>query len=207
MKKQLKRVVFGAVFLFGVLFVSAQSFEKGRVIISAGYGFPNLGKSFLKTYESKNGYKATGIGPMHFKGEYALSDKISLGLSVNYSSYGAEWTDTTSEWNSSTSSYTYRTYNYSVGRTSISFNPRLNLHFATSEKLDPYWGIGFGYKMSTWKFTSDNPNYVNESAPGLIPVGFETTIGLRYYFTPNIGLYAETGISRSIFQGGIVAKF
>ena len=40
-----------------------------------------------------------------------------------------------------------------------------------------------------------------------VPVTFELTMGLRYYFTENIGVYVETGITRSLLQGGITARF
>ena len=34
-------------------------------------------------------------------------------------------------------------------------------------------------------------------------MGFETTIGARYYFTDNIGLYAETGLAKAVIQAGL----
>ena len=68
------------------------SFEEGKMIITVGYGFPNLGKSALKkTFADYTDLKISGVGPASVKFEYALSDKIGLGLSVNYTSFKVEY--------------------------------------------------------------------------------------------------------------------
>jgi hypothetical protein len=41
----------------------------------------------------------------------------------------------------------------------------------------------------------------------MMPLGFESTLGARYMFTPNIGLYSEVGIAKAAFQFGLNAKF
>ncbi|MBL0138904.1 MAG: hypothetical protein IPP86_10295 [Bacteroidetes bacterium] len=33
-----------------------------------------------------------------------------------------------------------------------------------------------------------------------IPLGFETTVGARYYFTDNIGTYVEAGLVKVLFR-------
>jgi len=40
-----------------------------------------------------------------------------------------------------------------------------------------------------------------------MPFGFEFTLGARYFFSNNIGVYAEVGAAKSVMQGGLVAKF
>ena len=178
------------------------AFAQGAIVISAGYGFPNLGKavmtSLINSGSGSTDIKATGIGPLHFKGEYGLSDKIGFGVSVNYISFGAKWTsyDATGA----------IPFSNSFNRTSLSVLARLNIHFATSGKLDPYWGIGAGYRSATYTFTTNDPNNASHSAPALSPVGFETTIGLRYYITPLLGLYTEIGIAKSVIQVGLSLK-
>lgn len=77
---------------------------------------------------------------------------------------------------------------------------RLNFHFSTTETIDPYFGIGAGYKQATWKFAYTDPNYTGENIPGFTSFGFETTIGLRYYLMPGFGMYAELGIAKSVIQ-------
>jgi opacity protein-like surface antigen len=182
----------------------ASAFGQGKSIVSIGYGFPNLGKSFFKTYESYSDYKVTGFGPMHIKYEYGVSDKIGLGLSVNIVTFKVAWTET--PWSSadSTASYEHR-----IKSSAYSALARMNLHFATQAKIDPYWGFGLGYSGRKYTYETDDPNYPDDtfSLTNLIPLGFESTIGCRFYFTDNIGAYIEAGFSKSIVQGGLVAKF
>ena len=88
---------------------------------------------------------------------------------------------------------------------------KFNIHFATSKYLDPYATAGLGYKASL--VTSDNPNDqksvydVNNSFLNVIPISFRLGIGLRYFFTENIGISAEAGIGGPIIQGGLCGKF
>lgn len=174
---------------------SGYGFEQGTIAISAGYGWPNLGKAVVTALISDSAIntKPTGVGPIHFRGEYGVSDKMGLGVSVNYISFGA--------------TYTELPYNYSISRTSLSILARLNIHFGTTESLDPYFGVAAGYKSATWRFTSTDPAYNGESVPGFTPFGFETTIGMRYYFSENFGIYTELGIAKSVIQAGLAVKF
>lgn len=168
-----------------------QAYETGKVVITAGYGWPNLGKAVLVALvnDSAVNVKVTGMGPVHFRAEYAISDGVGLGVSVNYISCGV--------------TYTELPYEYKFSRSSLSILGRLNFHFGTTKELDPYFGIGAGYKQATWKFSSNDPSYIGESIPGFNPFGFETTIGVRYYFTPAFGIYTELGIAKSVVQAGL----
>jgi len=180
------------------------SFEKGTVAISAGYGYPNWGKVIFKAVEDQlgvTGLTAFGLGPLHFRLEYGLSDQVGFVLSVNYVSFGEEYKGDYFD------GTTTATYEYKTTFTSMSFLGRINVHFATTDKLDPYWGIGVGYRTASWKFESNQPGYISDASKALFPVGFETTLGLRYYFTPNIGMYVEMGIAKSLVQGGLAVNF
>lgn len=180
---------------------SDNAFSEGKMIISAGYGAPNLTKSLFKIYEGFLGFKLTGLGPIHAKFEYAVTDKIGLGVSLNYVQTQVEWTDSYLDNN-------LNSVDYALGfkGSSLSANARMNLHFGKSKKLDPYWGFGFGYRSNSYAFYSDYVGATPLVISGGIPLGFETTFGMRYYFTDNIGLYFEAGISKSILQGGLAIK-
>ncbi len=180
------------------------AFQEGTIAITAGYGFPNLGKSLLKyvVSDTVQGVKITGVGPLHFKVEYGLSSKIGLGLSVNYVTYGAKWNENGT--NNTTGAIV--PYFYDIKFSSLSVLARFNVHFGTTDKLDPYWGIGAGYKTGKWTFDSNDPDFGKTAFKTPIPFGFETTVGLRYYFTDMIGFYAELGIAKSVIQGGIAIK-
>ena len=175
------------------------AFGEGKIAISVGYGFPNLGKSLMKVYEDEVGYDAYGLGPAHFKFEYGLSDKIGFGLTVNYVDFGAEFTHEGLD----PITWAITTYQDKIGFSSISFLARMNIHFGTTEKLDPYWGVGAGYRTGTWKFESTEPGYSLGTYKTVIPFGFETTVGMRYYVVDPIALYIELGIAKSLLQAGI----
>lgn len=172
----------------------AESFAQGTMVFSLGYGFPNLWKAILNEVVSDSAYgvKVIGTGPVHFRGEYGISDGVGFGVSVNYVSAGVN--------------YTEGLYWYKLTRSSLSVLARLNFHFAKSESVDPYFGIGAGYKQATFKFTTNDPDYTGESFPAFSPFGFEATIGVRYYINDFIGLYTELGIAKSVIQAGLAVK-
>ena len=189
------------VITFGTTQVAAQdAFEEGKIVASIGYGAPNLTNAFVKlVFEDEEGYKKSGIGPMHLKFEYGLSDKIGFGLVINYVNAGASWTHKNFTDNS--------TYTDDVDFTSIAFNVRMNIHFATTDKLDPYWGVGAGYRTGKWKYDSNDPLYEFSESNTFIPIGFETTLGMRYYVADMFAFYVELGFAKSLIQGGLTLGF
>ena len=182
------------------------AFRKGAIVISAGYGFGNFTKTLFMPYYDFDAFTYSASGPIHFKGEYGLSDKIGIGLSINYISGNAFWNDT---YVPSTGQLTNPAGRWDFSLWSILL--RMNLHFAPKKKLDPYVGIGAGYRQENWRFLSPYP-LLSPAPPSLysptyLPWGFETTVGLRYCFTNNIGIYTEIGFAKAIIQGGITVKF
>ena len=170
--------------------------EKGNIVFSAGLGFPNISKVFFSIYSSYLGYSISGQGPIHAKIEYFLADNLGLGLAVNYVSTSGSWiiSDGTDE------------YHESMDFTSTAFNIRFNWHFYQDNGFDIYLGGGLGYKKSNYKFQTEHPlGKYNGNIDGS-PLGFELTIGGRYFINDYIGVYTELGIAKSIFQGGIVLK-
>jgi opacity protein-like surface antigen len=174
--------------------VNAQAFMPGDVVLSAGYGAPNLSKFIFRVFDGYF-YTTTGYGPIHVKGEYAVSENFGLGMSVNYSNTKLTLTD--------------GGYTYAVMYNPISFNVRGNLHFGNSEKFDPYIGLGIGYGYRKFRIESNDPaaeTFVGDILDISNPLGLEGTLGGRYFFNDNIGLYAEVGPAKSIVQMGLSFK-
>ncbi|MCH8902986.1 MAG: hypothetical protein IIA45_03615 [Bacteroidetes bacterium] len=167
---------------------SRYGFGQGDMVFSIGYGIPNLGKAVMKLYETNTGYKASGFGPLHLKGEYGVSNNIGIGLSINHVSYGAEWSAIG--------------FDYELKVRSTSFLIRMNLYFGGNDMIMPYWGIGTGYKMTKWEIISDD-DFFDFSASGF-PLGFETTFGLRVLPSEFIGGYLEIGIAKAPLQLGVI---
>lgn len=186
--------------------LKAQCVEQGNSIFSLGYGFPNLGKSIYKALNTNNDFKVKGIGPLHLKYEYMLSDNIGIGASINFVNFGATYTETTSgdsmdinenwiHW-TQTTKYTLATKNYSALF-------RFNYHFVSTDNLDVYFGIGAGLRGGKTTYTSvpKDPDFTFDTKIA-IPVGMETSLGMRYFFTENIGVYTEIGLGKSLIQFG-----
>ena len=179
----------------------SKSFGEGKMAISVGYGAMSGGflKVLLKTYEDEAGYNFTSFGPIHFRGEYGLSDGVGLVVSVNHNSWQASWTHMDS-------SLTSPIYHDEVKRSVTSILARLNFHFGVTEKIDPYFGVGAGYRIVDFSFNSTDVNY-GFSFKSPFHAGFETTVGVRCYLTKSIGVYGEIGLAQSLLQGGLVASF
>lgn len=185
------------------------AFGEGNSIVSIGYGAPNLLKSLFKLAETPGStFVATGSGPFHLKYEYGVSDKVGLGLSLSYVSFGfeekTEYTDYDENFNPVAVSYTDK---YSVNN--IAILARFNYHLGRSKTFDPYFGGGLGVNLFSTKFTTNDPNNTIGEAAYKIPgfLAFESVFGVRYYFSDNIGMYAEVGFAKSLAQAGINFKF
>lgn len=117
---------------------SAQAYEKETNVISAGYGIASI-TGFYSRALSSDGYsdvEMSGTGPIYLKFSHAMSDKISLGL--NFAFEEREFTYKEVYDNSLTE------FSYKESVSGYSLNARLDWHFATSDKVDPYFGLGFG---------------------------------------------------------------
>jgi opacity protein-like surface antigen len=201
-----------------------KAFGKGKLVIVAGYGFPNLYKSFFKNTISNSGsstsgysydYTVKGFGPVFLRGEYGITKWFGAGLIIGYSQMSVTKTDAYTEEDYDSNSGTYVTGTYQdvakYTHTSLSIGARANFHFGTGKRIDPYAGVGLGYSSNQNKFTYSTTNPyqalpVPVSISG-IPFYFAISIGTRYYFTDNIGLYAEFGFDKwSLLQGGLAFK-
>lgn len=171
--------------------------DEGNMVLSLGYGAPNLSKSLFSIYESYTDFTMKSMGPLHLKFEYFLSDRFGVGLVANYVSSYVSWIyddGMGGKWNES--------YDYS----SLAFNVRFNWHFYNQNGFDFYAGSGVGYKITNYKFKSDDPLGTGSLSLGGFPLGFEVTAGGRYFITDMIGVYAEVGAAKSVIQGGVVVK-
>jgi opacity protein-like surface antigen len=172
------------------LITKSQAFEQGKSQVSAGYGFGNFIQAVFSTYEVYEDFSSSITGPMFVKYEFGVSEKIGFGINFAFASASVSYKDVFAE-------------NQSINWSTWSGLARINRHFGSHEKFDPYIGLGVGYRSANWKFSESDLDVDNN----LMPFGFESTLGARYMFTPNVGLYSEVGIAKAIFQFGLNAKF
>lgn len=171
----------------------AQVFEEGAISVSAGYGFGNVLSAAFQTYTLYDEYELKSFGPIFVKGEYGVSDRIGLGVSVAHNQYHATFRDNIYD------------YDYAIDYTSTSFLVRFNGHFLDHDKADLYYGFGIGYRIGGWSFESDDEFF--DFTRTAFPIGMESTLGFRYMFTDNIGAYMETGMAKGILQLGVTGRF
>ena len=161
------------------------AFSQGSSTVSLGYGFGNIWKTLL----SLGGESVSATGPLALTYEYGVAEHISAGISLGYSQIKG-----------TVGSYEEKLTNFSAVA-------RGNYHFGSSEKFDPYIGLGLGYYNFKWTDNSTGGNSVASfSIPGAF--GFSAQLGAKYFFTPKFGAYAEIGyVAGSIAQLGVTAKF
>jgi opacity protein-like surface antigen len=187
---------------------SRNCFKEGTMVISLGYGVPNLGRSIFKLTEDLYPEStSSGYGPIFAKFEYAVSNKIGLGAVIRI--HGASLDYPVEGFAESSSGFrdSAVTYNYKQKISSFAAMFRFNYHFATGKKIDPYVGLGLGYGNTKWTFEDGGDDF--GAAPtfsSLIPIGGELTVGMRYFFSDAVGAYAEVGLSKSIANFGLAIK-
>jgi len=143
---------------------NAQALEQGNVIIDAYYGFPNLYSTVFKTlYESSN---STGLtlgsqGPLGIRAEYLITDKVGFGIDLGMNSSSISYSE--ADINNPNIIYDYKFTTRKIGAIFT-----FNYHFVENDKLDAYFVVGGGYGNRTFKFTSTDPNYIEESVESII---------------------------------------
>jgi opacity protein-like surface antigen len=184
------------------------AFEMNKHYISAGIGAGNFYQTFFRLIlnsNEENSASFSSVGPLFFKYEYALTDKFGLGVHVASITNKANYTYDNNN----------QTFNAELTCNAYSILARANYHFVNRKVIDPYVGLGLGYKGYKLSFTDNNQDRskgLNTIEKGLnqlpnFPLGVELTFGFRVMPTNFIGFYMETGLAKGVIQGGLVAKF
>ena len=178
-----KQFLYAFVFAFTLLSGSAAQaqFAKGDILINPGVSFLGYGYGFGYA----GGY--SGLPALSASVEYSITDQIGVGGYVGYQS---------------------RTYKYSNNYkdrwSSIGFGARgvyhassvLNdaLNFSINEeKLDIYAGLSLGYQTYSFKYDDSYSSGFPRTTYSSGAVVFGGILGVRYMFSPNIGVYGELG--------------
>ncbi len=180
--------------------------EKGQIHFSYGYGQPRLDNSLFDYQKDSSNFEVVGVGPFYWKAEYGLSRKLSVALSAGYILYKSEWTV------NRTDPFTGNFLPYQYGTTlhDISANLRFNYHLIVTKDVDFYVGGGVGYNYFMNKdfttFTPEDTTFKSQFKLPM-PISYEMSIGLRYFFLTRTAIYIEAGMGKSILQAGFVFKF
>jgi outer membrane protein W len=203
MKRLLFLGVFALTYSLGS-YVNAQAVRQGNFIIDPYYGAPNFGKKFAENFATDGEVKIKGIGPMGARVEYMLADKFGVGVDFIYNSVSL--TGMADSLNNDGT--VFKSYEVKAKSSRTRIQARFNYHFTESDKVDAYFGAGVGTNMRSFKLTTDYPNYDDSKANGtLLPFSMRVCLGMRYYFTENIGMNAEMGLGGPIGSIGLSLKF
>jgi hypothetical protein len=182
-------------------------FKKGTIVITVGIGLPDYYRMSLKTaYRGHSNLDIYGFGPLIIKGDYGIikfkwGHSIGAGMVLGFNTSTVKYSDLNT---SRAIPVNYR--GKDVYRT-FTIGARGTYHFYTTNDIDCYASIGLGFNINTVSQTANNGYLLNAHAP-LRSWGYSAfTAGARYYFTKNIGVYAEAGWDMSsLIQGGLTIK-
>jgi hypothetical protein len=144
------------------------TFNTSTGIASFGIGFPNLPQPYF-------GGNRFSVGPIYAKYEHGfIRDEVGLG---GYVSFSQGW-------------YKIANNKYSVTAFSAAFLGYYHFNkLIPVKKLDVYTGAGLQVRVVNDTY---NDIYYNNSDDGT-HFDFVAKLGVRYYLSPNFGVYAETG--------------
>lgn len=173
-------------------FATNNCVKKDNIIIDAFYGWPYLNGTILQGIGSAS--NLTNIKNTNHLGgkiEYMLSDKMGVGGEFTYADAGMNYVNGLNG------------QVYKAGISKIRILGRFNYHFGVTQKIDPYFTFGLGYKKTTF-YDTGSSNF-NQSF-NVLPVSFKTAIGMRIYFSDLIGFNGEVGIGGPLITAGITLK-
>jgi len=193
---------------------NAQAIGEGKIIVDGYYGFGNLYNAIFEALASSSGSNITNkfMGPLGVRGEYLISDKVGFGLDLGYSSASMNYDETITSYNPDINGNQIAstdTYDYSIKTSKIGAMVTFNYHFVESDKFDAYFVTGLGYGNRTTTYASTYANYIEPvSTNSLFPVAARIGVGMRYFFSENIGANLGLGLGQGgLVNIGITAKF
>jgi len=136
------------------------------------------------------GSRLGGGLPINAHGEYGVTDNISVGAYVAFASYNSGFFGSSFKW----------TYTIIGVRGAYHFGELLG----APDNLDVYGGLGL-YNYSV-RIKSDVAGVNYSGGIGNDGINFGVHAGARYYFSDNIGAFAELGSAVSVLQLGVTIK-
>jgi len=195
----------------------------GSVSLDPYIGYPNLYN--LTIYSNYNGnlpnptdYKNIG-GSFSYGArlEYMVSDNVGIGADINYivSGFTLNFESYTFDANGNyiqdANGYVMTTYSHEEKIQTFRSMFRINYHFVQSNKIDLYAGFGAGVKKVKQIYETNPknlmyPDEINNKA--LIPITSRLALGMKVFFTQNIGAHVELGaFGGGLLQAGLSVKF
>ncbi|MCC6400529.1 MAG: hypothetical protein IT227_07185 [Flavobacteriales bacterium] len=184
----------------------APAFGKGNVALNAGIGLGGVRPGYYGTYNDH--YSNSPTFCLSAEGGVVKAGPGVIGVGGFLSH---RWTRRLEE-----DSYGSVTYTYDERWTRTTIGARVAWHLSEhvpAHKLDLYAGVMLGYAIvgyrneSTRTVNGETTTYSSNSRPRRGYGDWSTFVGARYFFTRNVGAYAELGYGVSIINLGAAFRF
>lgn len=188
----------------------AQTYQQDNKIFDVYFGGPNLYRAFLDAaylgnsdFSFHTNSKVSGVGLFGVRGEMMVTDKLGIGLDVNFATAGLYYERENVIYNDDMNPINV-VDTYKINQVKIGALASINYHFLQSTKFDLYFSGGVGYKYNKYKFEISASDFVEQSVTGIFPIAFKVGFGARYFITEELGVnFGFTAGHGGIINGGI----
>ncbi len=179
--------------------------KEGRHSLSFHLGYPSIQRILANSINDFVDFQFSESGPYHLKYQYRAGRIFEWGMMLNFQRSVITWTDSSVSTNGDAR----------LGARINGWNSilRLNLHFLEAAQHNLYLGMGLGlgfWKVSPIGIIPVESITINVLGPlrlrGVLPAA-ELVLGYRAFINRQIGLSAELGITKAIFQVGMTYRF
>jgi outer membrane protein W len=181
---------------------AAPAFRKGSYLVTAGIGFMNSYRDEYRVPPSFEKGNITGFAPLFVRGEYAVSDRVSLGATFNHSLLYFNSFRLYPSFNGPVKRYTADQFRvFGVGL-SAWYHFR---HLFNIPGLDPFIGIGANINNERHTAMPEGDSTVRFRTHTVTPV---VKAGVRYYLSDKVSLYGDAGFDKfSVVSLGVTCRF
>lgn len=182
--------------------VAAQKYQ-GQMNFTAGGSFSLTGLTMnfvIDAIDNAQGTTTRSTPGLNGMFDYGITDRFSLGAAYHFQNFRAEFNGYTDSAGNAVVG------DYYVGVTRQNIGLRALFHFGDNDDLDIYAGARAG--ITLWSYNT------NANTTGLGDDLFTSRVwpqaifGMRYYFTPNIGVNTEFAIGPPYYlMLGVNARF
>ena len=171
--------------------------SEGSIVGDVYYGFFTFAGTLINALDVGSGANTAIIGPIGLRAEYMVSNVVGVGGDLQFNHYSISWSEST----------IFGTYTYKIKWTRIRIMGRMAFHFAVSSTIDPYVAVSAGLRIENLSAETNDPDGYDAAGVAGVGPAVRFALGMRYFFTPNIGAFAELGVfGGGLFHVGLSAK-
>jgi hypothetical protein len=181
---------------------------KGRNTLYLNYGYDFYDKGYLLVAEvyKIRAARLSSSGSFGLVYEHMINDFVGAGADISYSHTLIKY-----EKDGFFDGKNLETRSSKVKYYTIRAMTRFNFHFLESTKMDIYALLSIGYRSTKMNYTSNDPYFRFASADFIkfieMPFGVKPGVGIRYFFSKNIGIGSEIALGAALINGGLNFRF